>query len=86
MNIDIAIIIQGLAVSIISASFIVYINLTIKHRKHEEKSLKLIHIKLESICSGMESINSQFETIGRDFKKGYDKKKEELMKENLFVE
>lgn len=86
MTIDTAVVIQSVISAVISSGMVAYVTITIKHRKKEEKSIKLVHIKLESIYSGLINVNSQFAAIGRDFKSGYEKRKRELLEENNFIE
>ena len=86
MTIEISTIIQTTVAGAISLLFASYVGIRLKQKKQEDKQMKLIHIKLEAIVSGMSAINSQYATIGRDFRDGYHGKKKELMQENNFIE
>ncbi len=59
---------------------------TRKHRKREEKRLTLFNMKLEAMYAGMCGINSQFITIGKDFKRNYDEKLDQQKSDINFIE
>lgn len=72
--------------SIISAGIIGLFALIFSSRKKSQREYTLLNIKLDAMYYGMSNINSQFATIGNDFKEGYNAKKKELMDEHKFKE